>query len=803
MLKSYLTIALRNLRKYPTTSAIHLVGLTVGLTACLLIGLFIRYEWCFDRYHRLGERIYRVNTIRQYDGKTEYSGITAYPLGPALRLDFPDWTKVTRIHAEENTYSVISAEKILSEEAPLFAEPELLDLFDFDILSGDARKALSQPNQALLTESTARRYFGTTDVIGKTFRLGEKVTIQVAGVIRDMPAQSSLRANLLVSFLTMKDYFEFDLDEWGMSSAGSVFVLLPEGAAPEKYQGRLQKTVAKYMNSDAKAKTTLRLQPLHDIHFNTQYEGTEYVPAVSPTYLWVFGVIGGFMLLIACVNFINLSTARAMIRTREVGVRKSIGATGGQLMGQFLSETLWLTILSAGLTLLLAHLLLPELNRFLEKKIALPWTVAIPFVLTLSLLTTLIAGLYPAWMLSRFNAVRALKGYRQTDRGGQTWLRQGLVVFQFTISLVLAVGVMVIYQQMKLFREKDLGFRKESVLTVNISQSSARPAFRDQLLRLPAVEAVSFALGAPTAESNFNTRLMPNPGNKSTYVGVNVKIADADYLKTYGLQLLAGRFLEHRDTLSNAVSVPSDQRKYVFVVNETATKALGYTRPEQALGQRIQLGINDIQAEIIGVVKDYHVSSLHQAIQPVVMMNFPFFYRSVGIKLNTTNYPATLAAVEKVWKQFNPDILYEASFLDDNLQKLYQEEARQFALLRLSAGLALLIGCLGLWGLSTFLIERRTKEIGIRKVLGASVSNIVTLLSKDFVKLISLAFVLAGPIAWYLMHQWLKDFAYQVSIRWWIFALAGGFALLIALLTVSFQSIRAALTNPVKSLRTE
>jgi ABC-type antimicrobial peptide transport system permease subunit len=296
---------------------------------------------------------------------------------------------------------------------------------------------------------------------------------------------------------------------------------------------------------------------------------------------------------------------------------------------------------------------------------------------------------------------------------------------------------------------------------------------------------------------------MPNPGNEAEWVDVNVKVTDANYLETYGLQLVAGRFLHHRDTMTNAPSVPFDKRTYVFVVNETATEALGYTKPEQALGRRVQIGLNKIQAEIIGVVKDYHTNSLHEAIRPVVMMNFPYFYHSVGIKLNTPNYPATLSSIEKTWKQFNPDMLYEARFLDDSLQELYQEEARQFTLLRISAGLALLIGCLGLWGLSTFLIERRTKEIGIRKVLGASVSSIVTLLSKDFVRLISLAFLLASPIAWYLMHQWLKDFAYQTPISGWIFALTGLAALVIALVTVSFQAVKAAMANPVKSLRTE
>jgi predicted permease len=804
MLQNYITIAWRNLRKHPTTTSIHLLGLTVGLSTCLFIALFVRYEWGFDRFHRLSKRIYRVNMMEQNGQETTYTGTTPYPLGEAMRTDLPDLATIARIHEEEKTFVVISPEKILSEEAALFADPELLAMFDYHILSGDAKKALKEPNQAFLSESTAYRYFGTQDVIGKTFRLGSKVTLQVAGVMQDMPAQTSLKANLLVSYPTLKDYFALPIDQWGLNSAGSVFVLLPDGAAPSQYETRLQGIARKYMKPEGGETRTLMLQALRDIHSNTRFKGTQFVPAVAPVYLWVFGVIGCFMLLIACVNFINLSTARALIRTREVGVRKSMGATGGQLIAQFMSETLWLTALSALLTLLLTHALLPTFNRFLEKNMRIEWIEALAFVTVLTLFTTLIAGLYPALMISRFNPVRALKGYRQSNSPWQIWLRQGLVVFQFTISLVLAVGVGVIYQQMKLFREKDLGFQQEAVLTLKINrESSQRPAFRDMLSRIPGVESVTFTLGAPTTRDNLNTEMKPDPEKPEHQVGVNVKMADSEYLQTYGLQLLAGRFLQPSDTLRNSSVIPFEDRAYVFVVNEAAMRAMGYSEPEKVLGRRIQIGINEIEAEIIGVVKDFHTTSLREPIKPVVLMNLPYFYHSVGLRLRTANYAATLAKIERTWKQFNPNILYEATFLDDSIHELYKEEARQFTLLQVFAAMALVIACLGLWGLSTFLIEQRTKEIGIRKVLGASVRHIVTLLSKDFIKLVVLAFLIASPLAWLLMNRWLQDFAYRIPIGWEIFAWAGGAGLFIALFTISFRAIKAALANPVKSLRTE
>ena len=812
MFRNYLKIAFRALRKHPTTTAIHLLGLTLGLTTCLLIGLFLRNEWLFDRYHQFGERVYRVNLTKQTGTEAVTTGVTPYPLAPALRAEFSsnarNALRVARIHAEAETFVVLSPEKILSEKRVLFAEPELLDLFDFDFLSGNARVALAQPNQVILDETTARRYFGTANPVGKTFRLGSKTTVQVAGIMRDMPTQTHLRASMLVSFSTLKTYSDWPIDRWGLSSAGSVYLRLPEGHSINRYGQRLDRVARTYLQPDGQTRKGLVLQPLHQIHTQPDIVGGLIGP-VSPKYLWVFGAVGLFVLLIACVNFINLSTARAMTRAKEVGVRKSVGATGGQLVGQFLGEALWLTALSSGVSVALAYSLLPVVSDFLEKPIPFSWPIALLATALLGGLTTLAAGLYPAFVLARFEPVRALKARVLTEQSGQGWLRgpairQGLVVFQFTVSLVLAVGVVVVYQQMKLFREKDLGFRRDAVLTVNFPGPGQNlTALRTAFSELPGVECVSFNFGPPTTRNDIGTGMLPDPGNASQKVDIDLKLADANYLKTFGLRMAAGRFFTDHDTLASSSKLPADQRRYVFVVNETAAKVLGAAQPAQVLGRRIQIGLYDIQAEIVGVVRDFNVSSLHEPIKPVVMVNFPAFYYSAGLKLRTTNYPGTVAAVEKVWKRLMPNALFDAKFLDDDLQELYVEEARQFTLLRVAAGLALVICCLGLWGLSAFLIERRTKEIGIRKVLGANVTGIVALLSKDFLKLVLLAFVLAVPLAWYVMKQWLAGFAYKISMGWWVFASVGGLAMLIALLTVSFQAVKAALMNPVKSLRSE
>ena len=804
MLHSYFIVALRQLRKHPSTSAIHLLGLSVGMTTCLLICLFLYHEWGVDRHQPGRERTFRVNVIERNQDQVEHSGVIPYPAGTALRTDFPDWPVVASVHLEEENFVVISPRKMLPEERILFAEPAFLDLFRVEMHSGDARKALAQPNQAIVSEKTALRYFGSLDVIGRTFRLGEKTLLQVAGVMKDLPAQTNLPANLLVAYPTLKTFFNLGTDQWGISSQGSVFVRLPEGAAPDRYQDRLNRFMAKYMPGEGGETREMTLQPLGEIHFDTRAAGTNFVPAISPVYLWTFGAIALLVLLIGCINFVNLSTARALVRAREVGIRKAIGATRKQLVFQFLGEAAWLTGLSALLALTLVSVLLPLANDFLDKEIAFPLPLATAGVAGLAAVTTLLAGLYPALFLSRFQPVKALKGRLQNSPGGPDWLRQGLIVFQFTISLVLAAGVVVIYQQLKLFREKDLGFRREAVLVAEVTnQTAKRPAFREALLRIPGVEAVSFAMGAPTWENSFLSSLNPRPQAGDVTVSVNVKAADAGYSETYGLKLLAGRFLEPRDTLTNAAGIPFPQRRYVFVVNEATVRAMGYRDPFQALGKRIRIGLNDIEAPVVGVVKDFHASSLHEAIKPAVLLNFPFFYTTAGLKLRTDNYPATLAAVERVYRQFEPDQLYQARFLDDSLADLYREEARQFALLQVFAGLALLIGCLGLWGLSVFLIERRTKEIGVRKILGASVVSLVTLLSKDFVKLVLLAILLATPIAWYAMQTWLARFAYKITIGGWVFGGVGLAALALALLTVGYRAVRAARTNPVDSLRTE
>jgi putative ABC transport system permease protein len=804
MLLNYFKIAWRNLLKHPTTTSIHLIGLTLGLTTCLLILLFVQNEWGYDRNLKLGDRIYRVNLIRTTGAEVEKSGITPYPLAPAMRIDFADWPKVTRIHADRDVSVKVSPQKILKEDNIVFAEPELLDLFEFKMVEGNGKKILAEPNQVILTQKIAQKYFGAASALGKSLRLND-LTVQVAGIMRDAPSQTNFPVNMLVSFSSMKTYFSFGIDQWGLRSGGSVYAVLPAGKSPEQYAARLRKAEKKYFSDRDGETSTFVLQPLHDIHFNPEYDGTILAAAISPTYLYVFGAVGLFVLLIACVNFINMSTARAMTRAKEVGVRKVIGATQRQLVWQFLSEAFWLTGVSGVLSLLLTQGMLPVVNDFLQKQIYVQWIETSIILAVLALFTALLAGLYPAFFLSRFRPIRALKTATEQGgfRSGRVWLRQGLVVFQFSISLILAVGVLIIYRQMNYFRQKDLGFNREALVTVAVPDSKKMAVLGQSLRQIPGVEQLSFALGAPTSPNNFGTDMRPDPANPAKKISISLKLADADYLKTYGLKLIAGRFLTHHDTLSISASIPEEKRRYAFVVNENTVKALGYAKPEQALGRRIRVGINDIEAEIVGVVKDFHTSSLHKPIEPMVMMNLPMFYYSVGIKLRTSNYTATMAAIEKSWKEIYPDGLFEAKFLDDSLQELYEDEQRQFSLLRVFAGIALVICCLGLWGLATFTIERRTKEIGVRKVLGASIMGIVALISKDFLKLVLLALVIATPIAWYAMESWLKEFSYRIDVEWWVFVLVGAVSVLVAFVTVSFQSIKAALMNPVTSLRSE
>ncbi len=573
-------------------------------------------------------------------------------------------------------------------------------------------------------------------------------------------------------------------------------------------EAALASIASEHLNNQKQGKsTTLSLQPLPDIHFNQLYAAQNPSYTINYDYLYLIGAIGLFLILAACINYVNLSTALAIKKSKEVGIRKTLGATRNDLVKQFLSETFFLTGLVIVAAALSVRVFLPPLNNFLGRNIPLDWLhVNSAFILMgLWLSISILSGLYPALVLSGFNPVTALKNKTAAPKVSVNTLRRGLVVFQFLTAQILIIGALVVAKQMNFIQSKSLGFNKENVVDITLPENKPEQLklFHDKLSAIPGIKSFSFSLGAPVSDDAVWTSFNTKEKYASENIDVTVKAADENYLKTYGLLLTAGRWFDDNDEKTIDNSIPDSLKKYSFVLNETAVKALGFSSAQDALGKYVTFGMNNISAPVIGVVKDYNTASLHDAIKPVIMIEFPFFYYDAGIRLTSGNPASTLSAVEKAWSSVYPEHLFESSFLDENIAKLYENDKRTKQLFNLFAFLSIVINVLGLVGLLSFMIEQKTKEIGIRKVLGASIKDISFILSKDFLRLIIIAFFIAAPVAWLLMNKWLQDFAYRTSISWWVFVVAVLAAFVITCIAVGFQTIKAALANPVDSLRSE
>ena len=796
---------IRSLWKYKSFSIINLLGLSIGIAVVALIFLIASYEKNFDQFHTDGKNIYRVVNKAERGGKDRYEATVPYPTAKFLRNEYPG-LQVTQIHFADDANVRIGNQSPFVEKNIVFADSLFFDVFDFsDIkkfqLAGDLVKALSVPNKVVLTESAARRYFGSVNPIGQVIKLDAKLDVEVAAIVKDVPATTHLPFNILVSYPSLTNDFigGLDLQSWSFTGNGYCYVRLDSKSSIASVERALYSIVKKNRNANANKSEKYYLQPLAQIHFQPDFDDTNPSYTVSEKYLTMLLLLGGFIILIACVNYINLSTSLAFSKSKEVGIRKTIGASRLQLFFHYMSETFLLTTVAAIIGLVLAMLFLPSLNRLLDKSISVEQLADIKFIagaVGVLLIISFISGVYPALILAGFKPIESLKSQLAMPGKSSTLLRKALVVFQFTTSIALIICTLVIARQMHYFNTKSLGFNKDAVVEVELpSADSAKiEAFRSYLQNQSGVQDISFCLGAPISDNGLSTSMKaPELPEKNDY---NIKIlaCDKNYLETYGIQLLAGRWFfeaEEKDLGSG------------LVVNESLVKALGYKHPSEVLGKKITIGLNGYKPPIIGVVKDFHTSSLQQSIGAVALMPFPYFYYAAGVRINPAGLRNTLAGIESAYKKVYPDYVYTVNFIDEKLAKLYEQETRNYNLFKVFSAVSIFICCIGLWGLIAFVVVRKTKEIGIRKVLGASVSNIVGLLSKDFLQLVLLALVVASPVAWYFMHQWLENFAYRIQIDWWVFGLAGLFAVVIALLTISFQAVKAALANPVKNLRTE
>ena len=810
MLKNYLKIAWRNLLKNKLHTLINIVGLSIGMASCMLILMYVFDELSYDASWGNGDRIYRMALERRYPGRATNYAIIPPSYAQSVKKELPEIEETVRIFAGGGTTLIKHKDQIIEEKNFLAADSTFFTVFKLPLLQGRVENALNQPDAVVLTESTAKRLFGAGNVLGKTIEILQGPKLHVTGVCADMPSNAHFHFNYLGSvrgraFAEQTNHVSF--------SAATYLLLKPHTSAAQ-VQAKFPSIVEKYASGEVLRQFGVSfsdykkagngyfyfLQPLRSIHLESHLEG-ELGNNGSSTLVYIFLVIAVFVLLIACINFMNLATARSTERAKEMGIRKTLGSTKGQLAKQFLMESIMLSLVSLLVAIQLVLVLLPFFNQLADKQLIiwhfLNWKTA-PILIGLSLFVGLLAGLYPAGVLSSFEPIQVLKGKFFNKREGYL-LRNGLVIFQFSISIVLIISTVVAYQQLSYIQQKELGFSKDFVIHLQGAGflDKRTEAFKGEIQKIAGIEQVGGSSSEPGLEGFFGITFRKG-GDKETVTG-KAMIADDNYLQTLNMETVSGRFFtkETNDSLS-------------LILNEEAVKALNLTNP---IGKTIFSPDNFVKQDgpevtytVVGVVKNFHFTSLHQKISPLFIVNNRFFARTsnlIGIRVKTDNFQAVLGQLKQVWKQFLPEQPFKYTFFDDDLAKLYRQEQVSQQVFWIFSILGIFIACMGLLGLVSYITQQRTKEIGIRKVLGASVMSITTLLSKDFLKLVFFAIVIASPIAYYAMSRWLEDFAYRIQISWWVFVLAGILALLIALLTVSYQAIKAAIMNPVKSLKTE
>lgn len=813
MLINYLKVAFRSLLRNRLTSFINIAGLALAITCSLLIYLFIADELQYDQYNEKADRIYRVTrNFLSRDGSVNlHLGHVAPPFGPLLKNDFPDFEQVARtlqlrplITLQDEAREV----KAFNEPNSFFAEPEILDIFTFDIQQGNPEKVLTDPFHVMLSRKTATRYFGDEDPLGKQLKFGTQYTLTVSGVFDDLPAQSHWHPDLLISFTTLNDSTIYGTrglaTNFGNNSFGT-YVLVREPFNVKQTEALFPAFLDRHMpngnaqNNPVKPSsfTNLFLQKLTDIHLYSHLD-SEVETNSSITTVYMMGIIGLFIILIACFNFINLSTARATKRAKEVGMRKVVGAVRKQLVMQYLSESVLIALLAMVIALATAWLAVSWLNAFTGKSLVFdPLTQVglLAGILAGTVLTGLLAGIYPALIVSGFRPATILKGNASNARSKGS-LRRVLVVAQFAISVTLIIATAITFQQLNYLNQQDLGYDKDQVLTFRSFPELATnyDAFYNQLTRESAIQNAARSSRVPTG------RLLDSQGGAQVQQGDSMMAAsvviknigvDRQFFDTYGIEFVSGR--------NFSPDVKTDD-SLAFVLNEAAVKMLGLTN-DDILTRDFQYG--GVRGRVIGVVRDFHFESLHESIIPMVFQSAPNFYNNISVKVAGGHSQEAIAAIEKVWREFIPHRPFEYSFLSERYQRLYESEQKQGQLFTIFAGLAIVIACLGLFGLATFNTLQRVKEIGIRKVLGASVPHILTLLAREIVLLVLAANLIAWPVAWYFMRSWLDGFAYRADLGAGSFVLALTATTLLAIITVSTQTIRAALTNPANTLRYE
>jgi putative ABC transport system permease protein len=828
MIKQQLLFALRRLGWHKLTATINVFGLTFGILSCLVIYLFVTFEFNYDKFHKDSGRIYRV--IVQFTETTgmQHGGPALWPPFAAdLRRESTGFSAVTGL-LTNNTRVLVREPGKLDRVIPSigpderehisYADSAYMDFFHYQWLAGNPASALKEPFSVVLTESEARLYFQhgqPADWIGRSLVYYDSLTVTVTGIVKDWAQNSDFGFKDLISYNTIEHSFlQRDLRGWHFPQFNvNVFVKLSPGTTVAQAEKEFPAFYQRHRQLPDEIKVTFSLQPLADIHFNSDYNDTYGRRAHKPTLEALVG-IALFILVIAAINFINLSTAQSILRAKEVGVRKVLGSSRGGLVSQFLVETAIIVVAAMTLALLLAGPVIAALHGFIPQRVRLnlsdpnTWI----FMGAATLITCLLAGWYPARALSSFRPVISLRGSGVRQLNSKSWLRKGLIVFQFTISLLFIIGTMMVGRQIHYMLNTDLGFKKDAIVMIDLpyrAPENLKAVYAGEIQRLSGVRQVSLSTAGPEAAGHGMTNL-EYKSPKDVTIDVSMDMIDTNYMSVYGLTLVSGRNFYLTDTArqgSDPGAVPVQPGFRAYILNEAAARELGFKNPADAAGQQVS-GLDGTLGPVVGVVRDFHAQNLHEKIKPFFFTTESGAGNLLSVKLSSAAFSASqvkalMAKMESIFSKIYPDKIYHSRFFDESLEQLYKREQQTSQIMNIAMGIAIFISCMGLFGLAAFTANQRTREIGIRKILGAGVSQLVSLLSLEFIILVGLSTIIAAPLAGWGMHRWLQDFAYRTSMPWWIFVVAGAAAVVIALLTVSFQAIRAATANPVNSLRVE
>lgn len=791
MLKNYFKITFRTLLRQKAYSLINIAGLTIGMTCFILIFLFVRNEISFDAFHENGDRIYRIHLERQHPDSSFFMAPTMLPLAPALLSEFPEISYAVRF--SQKSTALFSVGETMHYERLLHVDSDVFNIFTFPLLKGDPDSALAEPFSIVISEKTAEKYFGREDPIGRVIQIDNNQNYKITGILKNLPANSHLRFEVLASFSSLNNTERIKGQYWTSFSNDYTYVLLPEEVSPRELETKFPAFLDRYLDEDVKGKYILHFQALKDIHFSSL--NYDFARTYNRNYLYAFSAIGFFILLMACINFMNLTTSRSVGRAKEIGVRKVVGAQRGQLIKQFLVEAVILSLLALVGAVILVQSVLPEFGDFINRDISFHLFndfVLMGSLLGIALFVGLLSGSYPALYLSAFRPVIVLKGTKEKSARNVSF-RTVFVVAQFAISIVLIISTLTVYQQLKYLKSKDLGFDQEQIVVVPMQGSSIKEnasAFKAEVLLNPRILSLTPSNGTPASGTSSASTYHAEGDPVDQEIYLKTIYTDYDFVNTFGLEIIAGR------NFSRDFSTDYEQ---AFILNETAVKKLGWDSP---IGKRLYTNPEE-PGYVIGVVKDFHYDSTQYEIEPMALNINPGEYKYISIKIRPDNVSETLMFLETKWEEVAPKYPFTYFFIDQEFETYYTFEQRLGSLFTYFAALAIFISCLGVIGLIAFTAEQSTKEIGVRKVLGASEWGIVLMLSKQFVKWVLIGNVIAWPVAYLLMNRWLQNFAYRTSLGLENFILSGFLAFIIAMLTISYRSVKAAMANPIDSLRYE